>query len=102
MSWGAALQLALRALWRNKTRAALTALGVIIGVASVIAMVAIGAGAQQRIAETLDNLGTNTLVIRPGTVTRGGVRTSAGGQDHAVEDERKAQEYGHPQQSLGA
>ena len=52
MSWSAALQLALRALWRNKTRAALTALGVIIGVASVIAMVAIGAGAQLRIAET--------------------------------------------------
>jgi putative ABC transport system permease protein len=79
MSWGAALQLALRALWRNKTRAALTALGVIIGVASVIAMVAIGAGAQQRIATTLESMGTNTLVIRPGSVTRGGVRTGAGG-----------------------
>jgi putative ABC transport system permease protein len=78
MSWGAALQLALRALWRNKTRAALTALGVIIGVASVIAMVSIGAGAKQRIVETLESLGTNTLVIRPGTVTRGGVRTGAG------------------------
>jgi hypothetical protein len=45
MSWSAALALALHALWRNKTRAMLTALGVIIGVASVIAMVAIGAGA---------------------------------------------------------
>jgi putative ABC transport system permease protein len=79
MSWQAALQLALRALWRNKTRAFLTALGVIIGVASVIAMVAIGAGAQQRIAETLQSLGTNTLVIRPGTQARGGVRRGAGG-----------------------
>ena len=79
MSWESALQLALHALWRNKTRAFLTALGVIIGVAAVIAMVAIGSGAQQRIAQTLESLGTNTLLIRPGTVTRGGVRSGAGG-----------------------
>jgi putative ABC transport system permease protein len=78
MNWSAALTLALRALWRNKTRAILTTLGVIIGVASVIAMVAIGAGAQQRIAEQLENMGTNSLVIRSGSVTRGGVRTGAG------------------------
>lgn len=78
MNWGAALQLALRALWRNKSRAALTALGVIIGVASVIAMVSIGAGAQQRIAAQLASMGTNSLVIRAGSVTHGGVRTGAG------------------------
>ena len=78
MSGSAALALALRALWRNKTRAMLTALGVIIGVAAVIAMVAIGTGAQQRIAEQLESLGTNSLVIRRGSVTRGGVRTGAG------------------------
>jgi len=78
MSLSAALQLALKALWRNKTRAMLTALGVIIGVASVIAMIAIGTGAQQRIAAQLADMGTNTLVIRPGSVTRGGVRTGAG------------------------
>ncbi len=78
MSWTAAMALALRALWRNKTRAMLTALGVIIGVASVIAMVAIGAGAQQRIAQQLENMGTNSLVIRSGSVTHGGVRTGAG------------------------
>jgi putative ABC transport system permease protein len=75
---GSALALALRALWRNKTRAMLTALGVIIGVASVIAMVAIGAGAQQRIARQLESMGTNSLVIRSGSVTRGGVRSGAG------------------------
>ena len=78
MNWTAALQLALRALWRNKSRASLTALGVIIGVASVIAMVSIGAGAQQRIAAQLASMGTNSLVIRSGSVTRGGVRTGAG------------------------
>jgi putative ABC transport system permease protein len=78
MNWAAALQLALKALWRNKSRAMLTTLGVIIGVASVIAMVAIGAGAQKRIAEQLESMGTNTLGIRPGSVTRGGVRTGMG------------------------
>ncbi len=79
MNWTTALQLALRALWRNKTRAMLTTLGVIIGVGSVIAMLGIGSGAQQRIAAQLASMGTNSLVVRPGSVTRGGVRTGAGG-----------------------
>jgi len=78
MTWTTAFPLALRALWRNKTRAMLTALGVIIGVGSVIAMVAVGAGAQARIAERLESLGSHTLMIRAGSVTRGGVRTGAG------------------------
>ncbi len=78
MSALAALQLAVRALWRNKMRALLTALGVIIGVAAVITMVAIGAGAQQRIASELDSMGTNNLTIRSGTMTHGGVRTGVG------------------------
>ncbi len=74
----AALQLAVRALWRNKMRALLTALGVIIGVAAVITMVAIGAGAQKRIASQLDSMGTNNLTVRSGTMTHGGVRTGIG------------------------
>jgi putative ABC transport system permease protein len=78
MVWTTAFPLAIRALWRNKVRAMLTALGVIIGVGSVIAMLAVGAGAQQRIAAQLENLGSNNLVVRPGTVTRGGVRAGAG------------------------
>ena len=56
----------------------LTTLGVIIGVASVIAMIAIGSGARQRIADQLESMGTNSLVVRAGSVTRGGVRTGAG------------------------
>ena len=79
MNWTTALQLALRALGRNKTRAMLTTLGVVIGVGSVIAMLGIGSGAQQRIADQLASMGTNSLVVRPGSVTRGGVRTGAGG-----------------------
>lgn len=78
MSWLSAVMLALNALWRNRTRAMLTTLGVVIGVASVIAMVSVGAGAQQRIASQLESMGTNSLIVRPGSQTRGGVRTGAG------------------------
>lgn len=56
----------------------LTALGVIIGVASVIAMVSVGEGARKRISQQLEGMGTNNLVIRPGTITRGGVRAGGG------------------------
>lgn len=85
-----ALQLAMRALWRNKTRAMLTTLGVIIGVGSVIAMLGIGSGAQQRIAAQLESMGTNSLVVRPGSVTRGGVRTGAGGITSLTSEDAEA------------
>jgi putative ABC transport system permease protein len=90
MNWRSALQLAMRALWRNKTRAMLTALGVIIGVAAVIAMLSIGAGAQQRIAKTMEDLGSNNLVIRPGSVSRGGVRKGAGGRTSLTQKDAEA------------
>jgi len=78
MIWSTAFSLALRSLWRNKVRAMLTALGVIIGVGSVIAMLAVGSGAQQRIAKQLESMGSSSLVVRPGSATRGGVRTGTG------------------------
>ncbi len=78
MIWSTAFSLALRSLWRNKVRAMLTALGVIIGVGSVIAMLAVGAGAQQRIANQLESMGSSSLILRSGSVTRGGVRTGTG------------------------
>jgi len=78
MIWSTAFPLALRSLWRNKVRAMLTALGVIIGVGSVIAMLAVGTGAQQRIASQLESMGSHSLIVRSGSVTRGGVRTGAG------------------------
>jgi len=90
MNWVTALQLALRALSRNKTRAMLTMLGVVIGVGSVIAMLGIGSGAQQRIAAQLESMGTNSLVIRPGSVTRGGVRTGAGGKTSLTREDADA------------
>lgn len=78
MRLGAYLHLAARALWRNKSRALLTALGVIIGVGAVIAMIAIGQGAQQRIADQIEKLGSYNLSVRPGGTSRGGVHGGAG------------------------
>jgi putative ABC transport system permease protein len=76
--WSTAFSLALRSLWRNKVRAMLTALGIIIGVGSVIAMLAVGAGAQQRIASQMEGMGSFSLTIRPGSTAHGGLRGGTG------------------------
>jgi macrolide transport system ATP-binding/permease protein len=68
----------LQALERNKLRSALTMLGVFIGVAALIAMVAVGDGASAAVKKQLESLGTNMLVIQPGATTAGGVRAGAG------------------------
>jgi putative ABC transport system permease protein len=80
MNVGADIQVALRALRVNRMRSALTMLGIVIGVAAVVAMVAIGAGAQARIANEIRSLGANLMIILPGTVTSGGVRLGTGTQ----------------------
>lgn len=69
---------ALRALRRNPMRAALTALGIIIGVAAVIAMMEIGKGSSAAIKRTISNMGANNLLIQPGTAASGGVSFGAG------------------------
>jgi putative ABC transport system permease protein len=74
------LRIALRALRVNKTRSALTMLGIIIGVGAVIAMLAIGTGASRRIAEQISSMGSNLIMILPGATTAGGVRMGAGTQ----------------------
>src|SRR5712692_9865283 len=85
-----AFRIALRALARNKLRSFLTMLGIIIGVGAVIAMVAIGEGAKKKVQEQIASLGTNLLVILPGTVTLGGARTGAGGRQSLVDRDAKA------------
>lgn len=67
-----------QALSRNKLRSALTMLGVFIGVAALIAMVAIGDGASSVVQKQLESLGTNMVVVQPGATTIGGVRAGAG------------------------
>ncbi|MBL8190430.1 MAG: ABC transporter permease [Acidobacteria bacterium] len=82
-------RVAFRALARNKMRSALTMLGVIIGVASVIAMVSIGQGAQASVQEQIASVGTNLLFVRAGSQNTGGVRsgTDQGGTNTlTVED----------------
>ena len=61
-------------------RSSLTMLGIIIGVGAVIAMVAVGSGASQKISEQISSMGSNLLIILPGSTTAGGVRMGAGSQ----------------------
>jgi putative ABC transport system permease protein len=72
-----ALRSAWRALSTNLLRSILTMLGIIIGVAAVITMVAIGSGAQKRVEEQMKGLGTNVMLVLPGAQTAGGVRMGA-------------------------
>jgi putative ABC transport system permease protein len=72
------IRVAFRALARNKMRAALTMLGIIIGVSAVIAMVSIGQGAQASVQAQIESIGTNLLFVSAGAQNAGGVRTGAG------------------------
>ena len=73
------LRVALKALVRNKMRTALTMLGMIIGVAAVITMVALGRGAQQEIETQIQSAGTNMIMVRAGNHRRGGISMGIGG-----------------------
>jgi len=81
------IRLAFRALTRNSMRTLLTMLGMIIGVAAVITMLALGNGAKASVQASIASLGTNTLMISSGSVNRGGVRSGAfGSESLTVED----------------
>jgi putative ABC transport system permease protein len=73
-------KIAFRALWVNKMRSALTMLGIIIGVGSVIAMLAVGQGASEKISEQVSSMGSNLLIVMSGSVTSGGLRMGSGTQ----------------------
>jgi putative ABC transport system permease protein len=77
MNFLAALRSALRALAANTLRSILTMLGIIIGVAAVITMIAVGQGATNRVQEQMKGLGSNIMLVLPGGVTQGGVRLGA-------------------------
>jgi putative ABC transport system permease protein len=83
-------KIALRALARNKLRAFLTMLGIIIGVGAVIAMVAIGEGAKSTIRSQISALGTNVLIILPGSNVQGGVRAGSGNVNTLVDSDARA------------
>jgi len=73
----AAFRSALRALAANTLRSILTMLGIIIGVAAVITMIAVGQGATDRVQEQMKGLGSNIMLVLPGTITQGGARLGA-------------------------
>ena len=84
------LRIAFDALIRNKMRSLLTMLGIIIGVGAVIAMVAIGQGAQASVDAQISTLGTNVLMIYPGSMSRGGVMGGAQTGTTLTEEDGKA------------
>src|SRR5216117_1613904 len=81
---------ALRALRRNKMRSVLTALGIIIGVAAVIAMVGIGNGAKAQVEAQIASLGQNLILIFSGSTTSSGIRTGWGGAGTLKVEDAKA------------
>jgi putative ABC transport system permease protein len=83
-------QSALHALRVNLLRTLLTMLGVIIGVGAVVAMVAVGAGAQARVAEQIQSLGANVIMVRSGAATQGGARLGRGTRLTITEDDARA------------
>ena len=90
MNFLAALRSALRALAANTLRSILTMLGIIIGVAAVITMIAVGQGATNRVQEQMKGLGSNIMLVLPGGVTAGGVRLGAQTGQALTEDDALA------------
>jgi putative ABC transport system permease protein len=84
------LRVSVRALSRNKMRTFLTALGIIIGVGAVIAMVSIGTGAKVAVENRFASMGTNLLFVSPGSKNMRGVRTGSGGFNTLTVDDAKA------------
>ena len=85
-AWASA-RIAVRALRVNKLRSALTMLGIVIGVGAVITMVAVGAGAQARVAEQIQSLGSNMIIVLSGSILSGGARMGSGSQLTITEDD---------------
>ena len=82
--------MAVNALLANKLRSLLTMLGIIIGVGAVIAMVSIGMGVRTSVADSFASLGSNMLIIMPGSTNHGGVRGAAGSRKSLKYDDAKA------------
>lgn len=84
------LRIAMRALRVNKLRSALTALGIVVGVAAVVCMVSVGAGAQAEVSENIRTLGANLLLVMPGARNSGGTRLESGTQPTLTEEDAAA------------
>jgi len=83
-------RIAIGALRVNKLRSALTMLGIIIGVAAVIAMISIGTGATERIEEQIASIGSNVIIVLPGSITASGIRLGSGNAVTLTTDDARA------------
>src|SRR4030042_3455244 len=83
-------RIALRALARNKMRSFLAALGIIIGVGAVIAMVSLGEGAKRGVQERFESMGTNLLFVSSGSRNWRGIRTAGGSWQHLTVEDAEA------------
>ena len=90
MLFSESFQMALTSLYANKMRSLLTMLGIIIGVAAVIALVSVGMGVRSNVTNSIASLGSNMLIISPGSSNRGGVRGAAGSMQTLKYDDAKA------------
>ncbi|HYW56520.1 MAG TPA: ABC transporter permease [Polaromonas sp.] len=90
MNFLSAVRSALRALAANTLRSILTMLGIIIGVAAVITMIAVGRGATERVQEQMKGLGSNIMLVLPGGATAGGVRQGAQTRSRLTEEDATA------------
>ena len=83
-------KISLRALRVNKMRSALTMLGIVIGVGAVITMLAVGTGASRRISQQIASVGSNLMIVLPGSSTSGGIRMGSGTQSTLTRDDAEA------------
>jgi len=90
MTLGSLVPMGLDALTRNRMRSALTVLGIVIGVAAVIATLAIGQGARSAVQSQIRAMGSNVIMIIPGTVTAGGAHGAMGGNTSLTPDDAAA------------
>lgn len=90
MNFPSTVKISLRALRVNKMRSALTMLGIIIGVAAVITMLAVGKGASNKISQQISTVGSNLIIVLPGSFTSGGIRLGSGSQQNLTVDDAVA------------
>jgi len=90
MNLVATFRIAINALRLNKMRSMLTMLGIIIGVGAVITMIAVGGGVRERVQSQIKSLGSNLIIILPGSTTASGVRMGAGANLNLTEDDAVA------------
>ena len=90
MSYLESLRIAAAALSANKLRSALTALGIVVGVAAVVCMVSVGAGAQAEVSERIRTLGSNLLLVMPGAQNSAGARLESGTRPTLTEEDAAA------------